>query len=74
MFRSRPAVFAAAILVLDIALFALSGVPRFKNATHGTNYVLGEIFWLGFLVGTLALLVTVAVWVTTTSRRRRAAN
>jgi len=74
MFRSRPVVVAAGLLVLDVVLFTLSGVPRFKNATHGTSYVLGNIFWLGFLVGTLALLVTVAVWVTTTSRRRHATS
>ena len=50
-----------ALAIVTLALFLTSGVPRFKDATHGADYVIGEICWLGFLIGALALLVTVAV-------------
>ncbi|MGH3499220.1 MAG: hypothetical protein ACRDP1_17325 [Nocardioidaceae bacterium] len=64
---------AIALAVLDITLFVLAGIPRYSNATHGTNHLIGGIFWMGFLAGTLALLITLAVWVTGATRRRRAA-
>ena len=47
-----------ALAIVDLALFLVSGVPRFKDATHGTNYVIGEIVWMAFLIGVLALIVT----------------
>lgn len=50
-----------ALAIVDLALFLISGVPRFKDATHGTDYVVGEVVWIGFLIGVLALLVTCVV-------------
>ncbi|MGH3049297.1 MAG: hypothetical protein ACRDLK_03990 [Gaiellaceae bacterium] len=47
--------------VASLALFALSGVPRFKNAHHGLDYIIGEIVWLGFLIAALAAVVLSAV-------------
>lgn len=47
-----------ALAIVDLALFLISGVPRFREATHGANYVIGEVVWIGFLVGVLALVVT----------------
>lgn len=47
------------VLVLDVALFAVSGISRFKNASHGIDAVIGEIAWLGFLAGVLALIALV---------------
>jgi predicted ferric reductase len=64
---------AIALAVLDIALLLASGIPALKNAKHGLDYVLGELAWLGFLVGTLGLLVTVAIWITRSTRQRRTA-
>lgn len=58
-------------LVTAVAAFVLSGVPRFKNAKHGLDYVVGEIVWLGFLVAALALLILVAVAAARLTSRRR---
>jgi len=63
---------AVGLAVLDVTLFLLAGIPRYSNATHGTDHIIGGIFWMGFLAGTLALLITLALWVTRTTRRRRA--
>ena len=54
--RSIPVVLVAALV-----LFALSGVPRFRDAHHGLDYVIGEIVWLGFLIAALAAVVLSAV-------------
>lgn len=64
------------VLAVAIAAFALSGVPRFKNAKHGIDYVVGEIVWLGFLVAALALVVLVGVagYRYVTARRATAAR
>ena len=64
MRNNRGVLVIVALAVVDLALFMISGVPRFRNATHGANYVVGEIVWIGFLIGVLALviaLVTVLV-------------
>jgi hypothetical protein len=74
MLTSRAARLAVALLVLDVVLFVLSGIPRYKNATHGANQIVGDIIWFGFLIGALALLITVAVWITSVTRRRRRAT
>jgi hypothetical protein len=71
MLTSRAARLAVALLVLDVVLLVVSGIPRYKNATHGADYVVGQIVWLGFLAGALALLITIAVWITGATRRRR---
>lgn len=54
--RTIPLTFLVAIAGL-----VLSGIPRFKNAHHGINYVVGEIAWLGFLAATLATLVLAGI-------------
>lgn len=48
-------------LLLAVGALVVSGVHRFKVATHGLDYIVGEIAWLGFLVAALATLVLVAV-------------
>lgn len=60
------------VLVLDVVLFLISGIAPFKNAEHGTDYVISEVDWLGFLLGALALLVLVATAVYRAASRRRA--
>jgi len=60
------------VLVLDVAALLLSGVGRFKDAKHGVDLVLGDIFWLGFLVGALAVIVLATVALVRTLARRRA--
>ena len=49
------------LFVIDFALFLISGIGRYKNAKHGLDAVIGEIDWLGFLVGAFALLILVAI-------------
>jgi hypothetical protein len=48
-------------LVIAVAAFVLSGIPRFKNADHGLDAVVGETVWLGFLIAALTTLVLIAV-------------
>ena len=64
----------AAVFALDVALFLVSGIPRFKDAAHGADYVVGEVVWFGFLAGALAFVVLAGVATTRTLRRRREAN
>jgi uncharacterized membrane protein YdcZ (DUF606 family) len=45
------------LLVLDVVLFGLSGIPAIKHAEHGWKLVVGDICWFGFLAGALAVLV-----------------
>lgn len=67
--RSNKGPLAIVVLaVVDLALFMISGVPRFRDATHGADYVIGEIAWAGFLIGALALVITL---VTVLVRRAR---
>jgi len=61
-------------LVLAAATFVLSGVPRFKNAHHGADAVIGDAAWLGFLIAALALVALVAVALYQRVTRRRAAT
>lgn len=55
MNRITPRV--AALVGVDVLLFLISGVPRFKDAKHGTDLVIGDVVWIGFLLGLLALIV-----------------
>jgi hypothetical protein len=61
MRSNRGLLAIVALAVVDVALFMLSGIPRFRDATHGTDYVVGEVLWIAFLIGVLALVVTLAV-------------
>lgn len=63
----------AALFALDVALFALAGVPAFKNAHHGAKYVLGGIGWFGGLACALLLIVLALTTLAQNLRRRRAA-
>jgi hypothetical protein len=65
----RAAIILAA---LDLLLFVLANLPALRNATHGAKHVIGGAFWMGFLAGTLALLVTLTITITRATRRRRA--
>ena len=55
MFRKKSGI--AALVVIDVTLFMLSGIPRLRDATEGADLVLGQIVWIGFLLGLLALIV-----------------
>lgn len=59
------------VLIVDAALFMASGIPRYKNAKHGADSVIGEIVWLGFLVGALALLALAGTAAARLLARRR---
>jgi heme exporter protein D len=52
---------------------ASSRSGRFKNATQGFDYVVGEIVWLGFLACALAFIVLVAVALSRRTTRRHEA-
>lgn len=59
------------LFVLDVVLFALSGI--FKDDTHGARWVLGGIGWFGFLLTSLALIVLAATALVRARRRSAAA-
>ena len=59
------------LLVLDVALFVMSGV--FKNDRHGVRWVLGGVGWFGFCLLTLALIVWAVVAIVRSRRRTSAA-
>jgi hypothetical protein len=61
----------AALFALDVALFALAGIPALKNAHHGVKYILGGIGWFGGLACTLLLLVLALTTLAQNLRRRR---
>jgi hypothetical protein len=74
MRNNRGLLAIVALAVVDLALFMISGIPRFRDATRGADYVVGEIVWFGFLIGALALLVAlVAVLVRRARGGRRTA-
>ena len=60
MRNNRGLLAIVGLAVVDVALFMISGIPRFRNATQGAYYVGGEVLWIGFLIGALALVVTLA--------------
>lgn len=47
----------AALAVIDVVLFLVSGIPAYRDATDGADLVIGQIAWIGFLLGLLALIV-----------------
>lgn len=64
----------AALFALDVCLFALSGIPTFRDATGGWRDVVGGIGWFGGCLLALALVVlAVARLVRATAQRRRLA-
>ena len=44
------------LVVADVTLFFLSGIPSIKDADDGVTGVLSELVWLGFLLGLLAIV------------------
>lgn len=62
------------VLALDVALFLISGVGSLKDAKHGTDYWIGEVDWLAFLVGVFALVVLATVALYRRTARRRVAT
>ena len=60
----------SALLVLDVALLGVSGIPAIKHAGHGWKLVVGDGSWGGFLVGAVSLIVLAGA---TVVRRNRAA-
>lgn len=70
MLSNRTLRLVAALVVFDIATFLISGLPRVRHAHHGVFSVLGEIDWIAFLAGVLALLVTLALWAVRARRQR----
>ena len=61
------------LFALDVCLFALSGIPAFRNATHGVKEVVGGIGWFGFLLTSLVLVVSSAVLLVRSGLARRSA-
>lgn len=59
------------VLAVDIAALFVSGVPRYKHAKHGFDFVISEFAWLGFLVGALAALVLAGTAVARLVTQRR---
>ncbi|MGN6379776.1 MAG: hypothetical protein ACTHNU_12545 [Gaiellales bacterium] len=62
-----------ALLVLDVALLLLSGIPALKNADHGWKLVLGGIGWFGFVAGSVALIAMAITAIVRRGRTGRAA-
>jgi hypothetical protein len=60
----------AGLFALDVALFALAGIPAFKNANHGVKWILGGIGWFGAVVTTLALILLALATIAQSLRRR----
>lgn len=69
---SRNARILVGLVIADVVLFMISGVPRYRDAKHGADLVIGQVVWIGFLIGTLALLALLAVTAARTLRSRRA--
>jgi hypothetical protein len=62
----------ASLFVLDVCLFALSGIPALKDAKHGVKWVLGGVGWFGGLLVAVALIVLAIVAIVRAARSRRA--
>lgn len=63
----------ATLLVAAFCSFMLSGIPQFRDAKHGVNLVIGDVFWFGFLILALLFIVTGAVVLVRTAMSRRVA-
>lgn len=69
---SKNAALIVLLAAIDLALFMTSGIKRYKDARHGTDYVVAEIVWLGFLLGALTIVVIGVVALVRAVRCRRA--
>jgi len=61
----------AGLFALDVVLFALSGLPAFKDADHGVEWVVGGAAWMGGLLCTRALIVLAVLTLVQSARDRR---
>lgn len=59
-------------LAVAVAGLIFSGIPRFRDARHGVDYVVGQGAWLVFVAGALAVIVLSAVALTRRARRTAA--
>jgi hypothetical protein len=59
MLRSRALL--PAVAIVDVVLFMLSGIPRFRDAESGVDLAVGDVIWFGFLAGLLTLVVLAVV-------------
>ncbi|GGB44821.1 hypothetical protein GCM10011492_39880 [Flexivirga endophytica] len=55
--REHPLTTLGGLLAVAFVLFMCSGIPALKNAHHGTNLVLGNICWFGFLLTALVFVI-----------------
>jgi hypothetical protein len=68
MLRSRALL--PAVAIVDVVLFMLSGIPRFRDAKSGVDVAVGDVIWFGFLAGLLTVLMLTAVVLTRRFRLR----
>jgi hypothetical protein len=59
MLRSRALL--PAVAIVDVVLFMLSGIPRFRDAKSGVDVAVGDLIWFGILAGLLTVLLLTAV-------------
>jgi hypothetical protein len=62
MLRSRALL--PAVVLVDVVLFLLSGIPRYRYAQSGVDLAVGDVIWFGFLAGLLAVIVLAVVALT----------
>jgi hypothetical protein len=73
----RPKTVYPALVVLAVALFALSAVGNTNDshkASHGASYWIGAVGWVGFLLTILALVAYTAFVALSAARGRRASR
>jgi hypothetical protein len=72
----RAYVTLASLAVLGIILISISGISRFKNATHGADWIIGGIGWFGGCLTILVFLVLLirTIWIARTKRRPERAS
>jgi hypothetical protein len=60
-----------ALFVLDVCLFAISGIPTFRDAKHGWKDVIGGIGWFGGCLLALGLIVLAVATLVRSAMQRR---
>ena len=68
MLRNRTLWLVVALAAFDFAVLSINGSSRVSNAHHGVWNIIGEITWLAFLAGCLALIGTLITWAVRTRR------
>ncbi|MBB2894508.1 hypothetical protein [Flexivirga oryzae] len=69
--REHPGRTLGALLAVAFVLFMGSGVPAWKDATHGVDLVLGDICWFGFMLTALVFLIAGAYTLARAASRTR---